>query len=45
MKTGRPGYYIPSADTLSRDVKNVFVQVRGHIAKTLKVGYTNFIYD
>ena len=45
MKTGRPGYYIPSADTLSRDVKNVFVWVHGRIAKTLKVGYTNFIYD
>ena len=43
MKTGRPGYYIPSADTLSRDVKNVFVRVRGHIAKTLKVRHTNFI--
>lgn len=37
MKTGRPDYYIPSAATLSRDVKNVFVRVRGRIAKGLKV--------
>ena len=43
MKTGRPEYYIPSADTLSRDVKNVFVCVRGRIAKALKVGCAIFI--
>ncbi len=37
MKTGRPECYIPSAETLSRDVKNVFVRVRGRIAKGLQV--------
>jgi len=37
MKTGRPEYYIPSAETLSCDVKNMFVCVHGHIAKALKV--------
>ena len=26
MKTGHPGYYIPSPDTVSRDVKRVFVK-------------------
>jgi hypothetical protein len=28
MKMGRPDYYIPSGRTVSRDVKNVFVNVR-----------------
>ena len=37
MKTGRPQYYIPSAETLSQDVKNVFVRVHGRIAKGLQV--------
>jgi hypothetical protein len=37
MKIGRPKYYIPSAETLSRDVKNVFVHVCGQIAKSLQV--------
>ena len=37
MKTGRPQYYIPSAETLSHDVKHVFLQVRERIAKALKV--------
>ncbi|KAI9449207.1 hypothetical protein BJY52DRAFT_1097936, partial [Lactarius psammicola] len=36
MKTGRPDYYIPSAEMLSRDVKNVFVRVRERIAKLLQ---------
>ncbi|KAI9448957.1 hypothetical protein BJY52DRAFT_1094684, partial [Lactarius psammicola] len=36
MKTERPGYYIPSAEMLSRDVKNVFVHVRECIAKLLQ---------
>jgi len=35
IKTGRPDCYIPSAETLSHNVKNVFVWVRGHIAKGL----------
>lgn len=38
MKTGRPGYHIPSAETVSHDVKQVFVMVRQRIAKMLQVG-------
>ena len=37
MKTGRPAYQIPSPETVSRDVKKVFVQVRKLIAKMLQV--------
>jgi hypothetical protein len=37
MKTGRPEYHIPSMQTVSRDVKQVFVQVRKRIAKMLQV--------
>ncbi|PPQ81718.1 hypothetical protein CVT26_007780, partial [Gymnopilus dilepis] len=36
MKTGRPEIYIPSAETVSRDVKKVFVRVREHIATMLQ---------
>jgi hypothetical protein len=39
MKTGRPGYYIPSPVTVSRDVKKVFVKSRQRIAKMLQVYY------
>ena len=37
MKTGQPDHYIPSAKTVSRDVKKVFTQCRQRIAKTLNV--------
>jgi hypothetical protein len=37
MKTGRPEYYIPLAETLSCDIKNVFIHVCGWIAKSLQV--------
>ena len=37
MKTGRPGFQLPSAETISRDTKNAFVAVRQRIAKMLKV--------
>ena len=37
MKMERPGYYIPSARTVSRDVKQVFVKVHKRIAKMLQV--------
>jgi hypothetical protein len=37
MKTGRPGYWIPSAETVSRDVEIVFLNVRERIAKMLQV--------
>ncbi|PPR06686.1 LOW QUALITY PROTEIN: hypothetical protein CVT26_001472 [Gymnopilus dilepis] len=37
MKTGRPELYIPSASTVSRDVKLVFARTRERIAKLLQV--------
>ena len=37
MKTGRPAYHIPSPETVSHDVKKVFVKVRKRIAKMLQV--------
>lgn len=37
MKTGRPAYQIPSPETVSRDVKNVFLRVRKRIANMLQV--------
>ena len=40
MKTGRPEYNIPSPQTVSRDVKNVFVHCRRRIAKILQVRLT-----
>ncbi|TFY76277.1 hypothetical protein EWM64_g7736 [Hericium alpestre] len=36
MKTGRPGYYVPSPRTVSRDVKLVFAHARTWIAKMLR---------
>jgi hypothetical protein len=41
MKTGRPEYHIPSAETVSRDVKDAFVRVRKRIAKMLQVRNLN----
>ena len=43
MKTGRPEYHIPSAETVSLDVKNVFVRARGRFAKGLQVRYAILI--
>lgn len=37
MKTGHPGYYVPSPSTVSRDVKTVFVHSRNQIVKLLQV--------
>ena len=37
MKTGRPGYYLPSPKTVARDVKMVFAKTRICIAKLLNV--------
>jgi coproporphyrinogen III oxidase len=47
MKTGRPDYYIPSPTTVSRDVKQVFANVRKRIAKMLQEhdGDLNFATD
>ena len=36
MKTGRPEYYLPSAATVSRDVKHVFARCHTCIAKMLR---------
>jgi hypothetical protein len=41
MKTGRPDYHIPSPQTVSRDVKTVFVQCRQRIANILQVRITS----
>jgi hypothetical protein len=47
MKTGRPGYYIPSPTTVSRDTKKVFATVRNRLAKMLQQheGKLNFSTD
>jgi len=45
MKTGRPECYIPSPETLSRDVKRVFVHVRACIAKGLQVRWVSSYDD
>jgi hypothetical protein len=37
MKTGRPDYPIPSPQTVSQDVRNVFVGAHKRIAKMLQV--------
>ena len=37
MKTGRPKYHIPSPETVSCNVKGVFVHVCKHIAQILQV--------
>lgn len=37
MKTGRPGMYIPSPSTVSRDAKMVFARTRARIAQLLRV--------
>ncbi|EIW58947.1 uncharacterized protein TRAVEDRAFT_103266, partial [Trametes versicolor FP-101664 SS1] len=36
MKTGRPGYYVPSPSTVSQDVKMVFARTRERIAQLLQ---------
>jgi hypothetical protein len=36
MKTGRPEYYIPSPETVSRDVKKVFANAQKRIANMLQ---------
>jgi hypothetical protein len=41
MKTGRPEFYIPSASTVSRDVRLVFARARQRIGKMLQVSRFN----
>jgi hypothetical protein len=43
MKMGRPGYYIPSPGTVSRDVKQVFVKCRQRVATMLQV--STYFFD
>ncbi len=47
MKTGRPDYHIPSLETVSHDVKDVFVRVCKCIAKMLQVRQllSNMIFE
>ncbi len=42
LKTGRPGYYIPSPSTVACNVKTVFSQSRNRIAKMVKVCVSSF---
>ena len=37
MKTGRAEYFLPSAETVARDVRQVFVHSRQRVAKLLRV--------
>lgn len=37
MKTGRPGYVLPSASTVARDVRQVFAKTRTRIGRMLEV--------
>ena len=43
MKTGRPGYHIPSPNTVSRDVKQVFLRLRSRVAQILQVFFSPLI--
>ncbi|KDR67829.1 hypothetical protein GALMADRAFT_146839 [Galerina marginata CBS 339.88] len=47
MKTGRPDYHIPSAETVSRDVKKIFVRCRQRVSQMLQEydGALNFATD
>lgn len=47
MKTGRPDYHIPSEQTVSRDVKQVFIHGRKRVADMLQnyEGQLNFATD
>lgn len=40
LKTGRPGYFVPSPSTVSHNLKVVFAQTRNRIAKVLQVEST-----
>jgi len=43
MKTGQPNYHIPSPETVSHDVKDVFVRVCKRIATMLQVRHSSSI--
>ena len=44
MKTGRHEYHIPSMHTVSRDVKQAFIEGRKRVAKMLQVTYNKLLY-
>ena len=44
MRTGRPEYHIPSAETISCDVQNTFINVWICIAKMLQVSTMAYIF-
>ena len=45
MKTGRPEYHIPLAETVSHDVQNVFINVQKRIVKMLQVSSMRYVYS
>ena len=47
MKTRRPEHHIPSEQTVSRDVKQVFIHARKHVANMLQEyeGQLNYATD
>lgn len=42
MMSGRPGLYVPSPSSVSRDVKIVFAKTRKRIAAMLQVKHVSF---
>lgn len=36
MKTGRPGYWIPSASTVARDIRVIYTKCREKVARLLQ---------
>ena len=45
MKTGRPEYYIPSATTVSRDVRIVFARTHARIGQMLQVSLNSVVFN
>ena len=45
MKTGRPEYYIPSATTVSRDIRIVFAQMHARIGQMLQVSLSSVVFN
>ena len=43
MKTRHPGYCLPSAKTVARDVKHIFIKMHQQISKMLKVIATHLV--
>jgi hypothetical protein len=43
MKTRHPGYHLPLAVTVARDMKHIFVEMHQHISKLLKVFWCTYL--